>query len=452
MGSILERYGARFAEHATLAERARSLLPDGVTSDSRHLEPFPLYIEAAAGARKWDAAGREFIDLWSGHGALLFGHAAPELLTAARAQLEQGTHFGACHRSAATWAARITEALPAAERVRFTASGTEAVLLALHLARAYTGRAKILRFVGHYHGWYADLSVGSSERGDRGHDPVIARARELVLTCPHDLDTVAATLAANPDVGAVILEPTGPCSGVVPLPPGFVSRLRELTHEHAAVLIFDEIVTGFRLSEGGAQALLGVDPDLTTLAKVTCGGLSGGALAGRRELLALLEKGAGAGLRAPELPSLPHLGTFSGNPLSAAAGIATLERIAAERPYPALARTGQALREALNHVIDQRGLDWLAYGEGSCVKLLVGHGVPKVRALELEPATLGEAVLLARGRAATWELLRLALLLEGVDMSRSSFVTTAHSERDIEAVALAFDRAIAALAREGALR
>ncbi len=195
MPTLVEQYRRAFASHEALALEARGRLPDGVTSDSRRLDPFPLYIDAARGARKWDRDGREFIDLWSGHGSLLFGHAAPELVEAAGSQLQRGTHFGACHSSAAQWAALICELVPSAERVRFTASGTEAVLLALHVARAYTGRVKVLRFEGHYHGWYADLNVGSGERGIEGRvDPVVDRARGVTITCPNDLDAAAAAL------------------------------------------------------------------------------------------------------------------------------------------------------------------------------------------------------------------------------------------------------------------
>ncbi len=439
MTSIVDQYRSAFADHEALAKRARVVLPDGVTSDSRRLDPFPLYIEAARGARKWDAKGREFIDLWGGHGSLLFGHAAPEMIEATSAQLQKGTHFGACHISAATWAERIVEAIPSAACVRFTASGTEAVLLALRLARAFTGRPKVLRFIGHYHGWNSGNGQDQNE--------------QCVVTCSHDLDEVTATLDADPSIGVVILEPTGPCSGILPLEPEFVRALRWRTQEYGVLLVFDEIVTGFRLSESGAQGLLGVEPDLTTLAKITCGGMPGGAVAGCPEILGLLANDTTAENRArmPSRPSLPHLGTFSGNPVSAAAGVATLTRIADTPPYAALAHTGQALRDALNRVFDLNDLDWVSYGEGSCVKLLVGHGQTSIRAQGCDLRKLGATTLLGRGRAETWSLLRLALLLNGVDMSLSSFVSTAHDTREVDEIALAFERSIAALGREGAL-
>ncbi|MGB1017192.1 MAG: aspartate aminotransferase family protein, partial [Nannocystaceae bacterium] len=286
--TIESRYAAEFRSHQRLAEAARKRLPDGVTSDSRCLAPFPLFIASAKGARKWDHDGREFIDLWSGHGALLFGHGAPELLEALREQGSCGTHFGACHPLATEWAEQIAAQMPAAKRVRFTNSGTEAVLLALHLARAFTGRPKILRFAGHYHGWYADAR--SSEQAADPHDPVLQRAQEVVLTCPNHLDAAAAALREHRDIGAIILEPTGPCSGVVPLDAAFVQGLYALSRAHNCVLIFDEIVTGFRVAAGGAQTHYGVQPDLTTLAKIVCGGLPGGAVCGRAEILDQLSK------------------------------------------------------------------------------------------------------------------------------------------------------------------
>ncbi|EDM80999.1 glutamate-1-semialdehyde 2,1-aminomutase, putative [Plesiocystis pacifica SIR-1] len=440
MSAIVQRYRARFADHEALAERARASLPGGVSSDSRRLAPFPLTMVRAEGPRKWDAAGRPFVDLWCGHGALLFGHAAPELVEAVAGQVARGTHFGACQLATTEWAERILAAFPSAERVRFTASGTEAVHLAVRLARAHTGRSKVLRFVGHYHGWLGELGPAALELPAPGlaFDPALALERAQVLVCAHDLDAVAQAFEREPDIAAVVLEPTGPCSGVVPLSAAFVRGLRSLTRRRGAALIFDEIVTGFRVGPGGAQALLEVEPDLTTLAKITCGGLPGGAVAGTRALMDQLDG------------SIPHLGTFSGNPLSAAAGLACLRRIAADRPHAGLADTGRRLRARLNALFDARGLDWLVYGEGSCLKLLMGHGQPGA-AGRLDAAALEPATLLRRVHGPTWRRLRLALLLEGVDMSPSSFVSTAHGPAELDTVAAAFEAALDALEREGAL-
>ncbi len=439
MHGILRDYAARFARSRSLAEKARALQPDGVSSDSRVVEPFPVFVDRADGATKWTVEGQPLIDLWAGHGALLFGHRPPAVEAAIGRRLERGTHFAACHPLELEWAERINRMVPSAERVRFTNSGTEAVLLAVHIARLATGRRTLLRFGGHYHGWHASINVGSGEAARGGSTAVDHGVEVLPLAEP---DALRARLSSGHDVAAVILEPTGPCSGVVPLPVDTLVRVGQITREAGAALIFDEIVTGFRVAPGGAQAARGVTPDMTTLAKVMCGGLPGGALVGGARWLDLLSKRRPFGdLR------IPHLGTYNGSPLSAAAGIATLDALADGEVHWRIDAVAGALKRRLNRLFAEHNLDWAIYGSGSCLKLLIGHGLP-VSAEAFDPTLVAPAVLLARGRIETWRALRLALLLEGVDASLSSFVTAACDEATVDAIVHAFASAIRRLGRD----
>ena len=276
------------ASHA-LFERARRLFPDAVTHDNRRMQPFPLYVERADGAYKWDVDGRRYVDYWMGHGALLLGHNPPAVREAVVEQATKGTHYGACHEKEVAWGEWVSRLVPSAQRVRFTASGTEATHLALRLARAFTGRRHVVKFAGHFHGWHEGLEVGV--RAPYEAEPEAGQLPEVVdlvtVLPPGDIDAVRARLARG-DVAALILEPTGGHFGAIPLAPSFVAALREETRRAGALLIFDEVVTGFRVAPGGAQEKLGVRPDLTTLAKIVAGGLPGGAVAGRADVLAYL--------------------------------------------------------------------------------------------------------------------------------------------------------------------
>ena len=216
--------------------------------------------------------------------------------------------------------------VPSAERVRFTSSGTEATHLAVRLSRAYTGRRKILRFRTHFHGWHDHMTSGYSAHFDGSPTPgVLAEVAEsVILLTPGDIDALRATLEADGDIAAVFIEPTGGSFGMVPVKPDFLAAVRELTAKHGILLIFDEVISGFRVAPGGAQAQFGITPDLTTLAKILAGGLPGGAVVGRKDVLDLLDFEAA---KANGHEKVGHQGTFNANPLSAAAGSATLETI-----------------------------------------------------------------------------------------------------------------------------
>lgn len=440
------QYRTRFARSAALFAEAAGRFPGGVTHDGRWAAPFPLYIERAEGAYKYAVDDVRLIDYWCGHGSLLLGHAHPAVTAAVQAQAARSTHYGAGHKLELRWAELVQALVPGAERVRFTSSGTEATMLAVRLARAASGRPTIIRFHGHFHGWHDGLAPGADPE-----DPHAGLLDELVgrvLALPADLDAVAAALATRDDVAAVILEPTGAAYGVAPLPDDFLRGLRALTADSGTLLICDEVVTGFRVSPGGAQARAGVVADLTCLAKVLAGGLPGGAVAGRADLLGLLaaspDSGRGGRIR--------HQGTYNANPLSAAAGVAALELVATGEPTTCAAERGRALVAALNAVLRSRRMrGWTAYGDGSIFHLFADP------AADVEPGQvptdLPMAVIKRGGDPQILAALRMALQLAGVDLmrGRSGFVSAAHSPADVEATAAALDEALAMLQSAGVI-
>ena len=287
--TILEKYQKTFSKNRDFAQQADHIFPDGVTHDNRHTDPFPIYINRAQGSKKWTVDEIELIDYWSGHGALLLGHSPPEIVEAVTQQMPLGTHYGACHALEVEWGSLVKELIPSAERVRFVSSGTEATLMAIRLARTYTGKNKVLKFAGHFHGWHDSVILGAYPPFDMNVPGIPEEVRETTLLCPpNDIDAVETLLKTDKDIACIILEPTGASFGTVPTDGTFLKQLRELTEAHGVLLIFDEVITGFRVSPGGAQAYYNVTPDMTTLAKILAGGLPGGALAGKTEVLELI--------------------------------------------------------------------------------------------------------------------------------------------------------------------
>lgn len=366
--TLAERYAARFPGSKRRYDKARSIFPAGVTHDVRMMQPFPIYIEKALGSKKWDVDGHELIDYFVGHGALLLGHCPADVVRAVQEQMAKGTHYGACHDLEIAWGEWVQKLVPSAERVRFTSSGTEATLMALRLARLFTGRPRFLRFLGHFHGWHDYVSPGCDPPYDTVNVPGIPPdvAGISVAVKPNDLDLFEHTLKSDSDIGAVILEPTGGHWGSVPLRGEFLHGLREITQRLGRLLIFDEVITGFRISPGGAQGYYGVKPDMTSLAKILAGGLPGGALAGRADILAFLEP-------RPGQPKMKHPGTYNANPLSAAAGVAALSRVAQGEACNQANTMARELRNKLNAMFAANKFPWIAYGDFSMVKTLPGY-------------------------------------------------------------------------------
>ncbi|GIX10820.1 aspartate aminotransferase family protein [Elioraea sp.] len=447
---IVAAFIARTPGSAANYAAARRLFPGGVTHDSRYVRPHPLAIVRAQGARKWDVDGNEYVDYAGGHGALILGHAHPAVTARVTEQLARGTHYGANHALENRWAELIQELVPSAEMVRFTSSGTEATLMALRLARAATGRRKLLRLRGHFHGWHDHMAFGVTNHYDGTPTPGVlpALAENIVLVDPNDEAGLVALLEEQgADIAAAILEPTGSSYGQVPLRPDFVRRLREETARRGIVLVFDEVVTGFRVARGGAQEALGIRPDLTTLAKILAGGLPGGAVVGRRDLLELLdpERAAARGVE-----KIPHQGTYNANPLSAAAGIATLEII---RDTDAIARThayAARLRAALNDVIEEEGVAWAVYGTHTGVHVFVNPNGLAIGPRNFDPLAMGYADLkIPRGNQTVTKLL-LAMRTRGVDLAPwpGGPASAAHGEDDLQRTVEAFRGAIRALREE----
>lgn len=399
--------------HIDLAERARRVLPGGATHASRTYDP-RIYVARSSGSRKWLIDGTELIDYTMGHGALLLGHAHPVVVQALRDQVAQGTHYGAAHPLEVEWAEQIVSLVPSAEKVRFTASGTEAAMLSLRVARAATGRDRIVKLQEHFHGW-SDAVTPFLDGAGTIRTPVGVPAALGTLTTvvrtndPADLE---ATVARG-DVAAVIMEPSGAHYGQLPLESAFIAAARAACTASGTVLIFDEVVTGFRIAPGGMQSTLGITPDLSILGKVMAGGLPGGAVAGRADLLELLAT------------TIAHPGTFNANPLSAVAGITTLRLVADGFPQ----RTAEAYAVTLA-------------GEWSAV--LAAAGIPGTirRLASILHISLDDPK--AQARIAN------AIRAEGVDvLNTSAFCSSVHTLVDLEQSIAAFARAIVVASTPG---
>jgi glutamate-1-semialdehyde 2,1-aminomutase len=447
--AILDLFRARTPRSAELAATARDLLPGGVVHDARLLEPYGIYVARAQGARKWDVDHNEYVDYSGGHGAMLLGHNHPAVVAAVRQQLERGTHYGACHELELRWAETIRHLMPAAERVRFTSSGTEATLLALRLARAATGRTKILRFAGHFHGWHDHVASAYGSHFDGSPTPGVlpAVAEQMVVAPPGDSAVLEATLAAHDDIAAAIIEPTGASWGQVPLDPEFLFALRSATSKRGIVLIFDEVISGFRCSPGGAQGVLGIRPDLTTLAKIVAGGLPGAAVAGRTDLMEELDPVAAKALGREKIS---HHGTFNANPLSAAAGIAALEIIATTDACERASEYAEQLRNALNDVLAMEQVDWSVYGTFSGFHIFTNPERLPVRPHEIDACRYDYKVLKAR-RPEVITALRLGMLAHGVELFSwpGGPTSMVHADRDLQQTAEAFQKTLRLMKAEG---
>src|SRR3954469_25675548 len=354
---IESEYRARTRRSAELYDEARKAIPAGLTHDSRTLLPYPIYAARAAGSRKWDVDGNEYVDYFGGHGALLLGHAHPAVVEAVQAQVTRGTHWGSSHEAEVRWAELAHRLIPSAERVRFTASGTEASHLALRLARAYTGKPKVIRFVGHFHGWHDQVAAGSLTHYEGGVPAGILPGivEQTILLPADDVSAAAETIRTRDDIAAVILEGSGASWGTVPLPVGFLSELRTVTQERGVVMILDEVITGFRWSRGGAQARFGVTPDLCVLAKIVAGGLPGGAVAGRSDIMDQLDPAAA---KAAGREKIGHQGTFNSNPLCAAAAVATLSIIEHDDVCAKAEASAEQLRAGMRQILAEDDVPW----------------------------------------------------------------------------------------------
>ncbi len=359
-----------------LFREAQEYIPGGVNSPVRAWRAVggsPLFIQRGRGCRVIDADGKEYLDYVGSWGPLIAGHAHAQVVRAVEEALKQGTSFGAPTAKEIELAKLIIEALPSIEKVRLTSSGTEATMTALRLARGYTGRSRIIKFAGCYHGHSDALLVRAGSGAltfslpDSQGVPEAFASHTLVAEY-NNLATVEAYLKADPTaVAAVIVEPVPGNMGLVLPQPEFLANLRALTREYGAVLIFDEVISGFRLGRGGAQEVYGIDPDLTCLGKVIGGGLPLAAVGGKRAIMDLL---------AP-LGPVYQAGTLSGNPLAVTAGLATLKIVGSPGAYERLTELGTLLAEGVRRAIRDTGITACVNQLGSM--FTVFFGVEQVR-------------------------------------------------------------------------
>ena len=369
LASAVAEYRRVTPGSAALFEKAAERLPAGVTSNVKFFPPYPIYLTRADGARVWDVDGREYLDYCLAFGPLVTGHGHPRVLEAVRTEASRaGTLiFGAPTDLELRLAERLSQLLPSAEMVRFTSSGTEATLHALRLARGATGRSRVVKFEGHYHGvhdhvlWNLDQPLPPKPAADGIPE---ATAAQTVVLPWNDVAALVAGLDAVDDVAAVIVEPVA--RGVLHPDPAFLRALRDETARRGIVLIFDEVVVWPRVGLSGAQGLYNVTPDLTALGKALGGGLPLGALVGRRDLMSLTVPRAG---RAAETatPYVFHGGTYNGTPIALAAGLATLNILEEPGVMDSLdARAGQ-LRDGLTSLASRQGVPLQVIGRGSVV-------------------------------------------------------------------------------------
>jgi glutamate-1-semialdehyde 2,1-aminomutase len=443
---------ARLRSEASRAlfARAERVLVEGVSSPSRgpaHFSPYPLFMRHGEGAEIVDVDGNRYVDIMMAFGALIHGHSHPRLVAALQQAAERGALFATASELEVELAERLQQMIPSAERVRFANTGTEAAMGALRLARGYTGRDKILKFEGHYHGWADAFSVSSNvlPGGVAGHRnapvPVpdssgipSGALRDTVVVPWNDADAAERALRAHPgQIAAIVTEPAMANMGVIPPEPGLLAALRTLADEHGALLYIDETVTGFRLAPGGAQERFGVTPDISTFGKALGAGLPVAAIVGRAEIMDALSAGR-----------VLHYGTHNANPVLLAVALASVELLLADdaaafRRLDSLAATLVAgLREAI---------------AGAGVPALVQHVGPMLQVLFLRPGSEGvERIRDARDFGAHVDLTRFnrfahALFEHGVYLSPlpalHSVLSTAHDEGHVARILGAVEQALA---------
>ncbi|CAN5696370.1 aminotransferase class III-fold pyridoxal phosphate-dependent enzyme [soil metagenome] len=440
--SLITDYVKRHPLSAEHMQQAVTRLPGGITHDSRHIDPFNLSIARAEGAYKWDIEGNRYVDYVTGHGSLILGHNHPEVIEAVQNQLQLGTHLGGNSALELEWADRVCEIVPGAERVRFTSSGTEAVMLAIRLARNFTGRTHLIQFETHFHGW-SDSAFGG--QGSPGL-PIALQSLATVVPCG-DYEQIEERLT-DETVAAVIIETSHPSFFTLEDPGAYLRFLREATEKASTLLIVDEVVSGFRWAPGGAQEFYGTHGDITSLAKILSGGLPCGAVAGRGDIIDTLSFDANArGGRA----KIVHPGTFNANPLSASAGIACMDIVAKPETQQRATASASAIRTGMNAALRDAQAPGCVYGAASMFRIaLGGEHLPAAEDMTgpIEGAPAGREA--TSGALAT--ALNVGMMLEGVALFNSRGITSiAHSQEDIDLTVNAFAKTLALMQAESIL-
>ncbi len=440
--AIFEAHRQNQPRAVELYARALETLAGGVGHDLRRGHPVPLYISRAAGSRKWDEEGRAYIDYGMGNAALLLGHAPPEVCRAMRDALEHGFHFGNDHPKQLEWAELIQKLVPCAERIRFVNSGSEGSMLALRVARAFTGKTKVLRLEGHFSGWHDGVGKGAMIPFDK---PVSAGIPQAVLdtieVVPADLDRIADVLEHDRDIAAVMLEPSGASWGTAPLSVAFNAGLRDLTRASGVLLVYDEVITGFRYAPGGYQTYSGITPDMSFHGKIVAGGMPGGVVAGRSDIMEVFDYSGDT--QRDRYERVHHLGTFNANPVSTAAGIATLERVATGLPHERANQRADRLRRGLDDILREERVAGFVYGEVSIFHIYL-EAFPGSGASARETLMTRDVNILKGIPASLVATFQKMLLSKGIDLvSYTGGVTSsAHSDEDISSTLDAFGEVI----------
>ena len=413
-----------------LFKRAKELMPGGISHNLHYFPPYPFFIKKAKGSKIWDVDGNEYIDLWMGHYTHILGHQSEIVVEAIERQLKDGIHWGIVFEKQIEWAELIRELIPCAEMVRFCCSGTEATMYAVRLTRAITGRNTILKIAGGWHGANSDLSLGIKMPYEKGESlGLLPELQQYTKTIPfNDLTGSLEIIHQNKnDLAGIILEPVIGEGGFTPATNEYLKMLRSETEKFGALLIFDEVISGFRVALGGAQARFNIFPDLTTLGKIMGGGLPVGALVGKKEIL---EK------TSPEKKGkkwegiLIGGGTFSSHPLAAAAGLAMLRYLKDHREevYPFLESKGEKVKKGIQESLRREGIDGVVTGVGS---LFQTH-FPFQRGVTLNsPHTIHQFTDIEKREVE----FRIRMLAKGVHvMHGGGSLSMAHSDEDIEKI------------------
>jgi len=430
MKHFFDTYRFKTPRSERLFKRAKQVLPGGISHNIHYFPPYPFFVKKAKGSKVRDADGNEYVDLWMGNYTHILGHRPPVIVRAIEKQLKEGIHWGLVYKKQIEWAELIRDLVPSAEMVRFCCSGTEATMYAVRLVRAFTGRKIILKIAGGWHGPNPDLSLGIKMPYEREESlGLLPELRQYTKAIPfNDLDGSLAIIHKNrKDLAGIILEPVVGEGGFASATKEYLQMLRTETKKLGALLIFDEVISCFRVALGGAQERFKITPDLTTLGKITGGGMPVGALVGKREIL---EK------TSPERKSkkweriLIGGGTFSAHPLTAAAGVAMLGYLRDHRQevYPLLESKGEKVRKGVQEAFDREGLNAVVTGIGSLFQthfpfrkgetLNSPHSINRLTDIEKREVEF-----------------RIGMLTKGIHvMHGGGSLTLAHSDEDIKKI------------------
>jgi glutamate-1-semialdehyde 2,1-aminomutase len=434
---LLNEYIRKHPGSEKLHERAvKSFSANGATHAARILDPFRPYITHAKGVRKWDIDDNEYIDYVMGHGALILGHSHPEWVKAVREQVAKGVHFGENHQLEVEWAELIKRMMPVAERVEYCACGNEANMLGIRLARLFTGRKKVLRFVENFHGWGDEVAM----EGNAGLvNP------EVKVIPMNDMNLVEKELATR-EYAIIMTEGGGAhMAGQVPWDTDFIQALGDRAEKYGTLWLIDEVVTGFREAQGGWQSMVGVKPDLASLGKCTSGGMAVGVIVGRADVFEAFNP------RTPAERYMRHTGTWNGNPLLSAAGVAACKMYLDSEPQKKTREMGTYLREKGNKILRERNISGRLYGR-TIIHIYFGP-VDIEPDNEYSPPTKDVPKIMSKEMAAAKTLLGLHLMHRGIATMGGRFfvLSSVHTKQDIDHAMEAFASSIDDMLAEGVL-